>query len=743
MASRHLRSILTTCTALALLSFAGQATAQQTTQEEQGEATLKPITLKGTRVKAGDVENTPTATETTEAQLEKKQVVSIEDLGRSIDPAVNFNRATKSLNIRGLEGNRVTTLVDGIPLSYLNDGARSTAGGADSIDFFSLTSVNVVKGADSSRIGDGALGGALLFRTLEPEDLIGEGKDWGGKVGTGFDSVDDSWYGGAAIAKKIENTSVLFLGTYKKGHERDNKGSVGGFGSDRTKTNPADYDQYNMLFKLRQDVEGGHRFGITAEKFSFDKDIDLKQAQTAAGNYQPGGKHTSGEDNERTRVSLDYEYEAPSADGLIDAAKATLYWQKQERVDSQDSIRFGSLAGPYKRNNEISEAGFGFNGFFDSGFETGTVNHTFTLGTSMFFSKAEQYSAGVDSCTPFLSMFPPCSMLHTNQSDMPDVDSSKVSVYAQDRMTFGDSGFSLTPGIRFDWYDHSPKNTPAYLSNPATPVLPNGSSDSAFSPKILAEYELNKDITLFGQWAMGFRSPTSNEMYLTYGGTGSYLRIGNPDLKPETSNGFEVGARLGDNDFGGSVNLFYNRYRNFIDSRSYSREETEDAGYDYDAFPFGVSGYQNIARAKIYGVEFSVHKNFESGFNTRAGLAFTRGINMETDRYLNSVAPLKAVLGVGYATDVWGVDALWTGVAGVSDKSTASFKAPGYGLVDLTAWWEPVQVKGLSIRAGIYNVFDRKYWDALNTKDASVTPGSEDYFTEPGRSFKISLTQRF
>jgi len=741
MASRRLRSILTTCTALALLSLAAEASAQQA---EQSGTALEPIVLKGKRVaKAGDAENTPTDTETTEAQLEKKQVQSITDLGRSIDPGVNFNRATNSVNIRGLEGNRVTTLVDGIPLSYLRDNARGTSGGADSVDFFSLATVNVVKGADSSRIGDGALGGALLFRTLEPDDLISEGKDWGGKVGTGFDSADDSWYGGAAIAKRIENTSVLFLGSYKKGHELDNRGSVGGYGGDRTKTNPADYDQYNMLFKLRQDVEGGHRFGLTAERFRFDKDIDLKQAQTATGNYRPAGKHTSGEDNERTRVSIDYEYEAPSADGLIDAAEATLYWQKQERVASQDSIRFGSLAGPFIRNNEISEAGFGFNGFLDSGFEAGSVNHTVTLGTSLFFSKAEQYSSGVDACDTIIPTPFACSMLHTNQSDMPDVDSSKVSVYAQDRMVFGDSGFSLTPGIRFDWYDHSPKDTPAYLSNPATPVLPNGSSDSAFSPKILAEYQLNKDVTLFGQWAMGFRSPTSNEMYLTYGGVGSYLSIGNPDLEPETSNGFEVGARLGDDEFGGSVNLFYNRYRNFIDSRSYSSDEITAAGYNPADFPFGVTGYQNIARAKIYGAEFSVHKSFVNGFNTRAGLAFTRGVNMETDRYLNSVAPLKAIVGIGYATETWGVDALWTGVKGVSDKSTASFKAPGYGLVDLTAWWEPEQVKGLSIRAGIYNVFDRKYWDALNTKDANVTAGAEDYFTEPGRSFKISLTQRF
>lgn len=742
MASRRLRSILTTCTALALLSVAAEASAQDAATTEQSGTTLRPITLKGTRVKAGDVENTPTATETTEAQLEKKQVASIEDLGRSIDPGVNFDRRNNSVNIRGLDSNRVTTLVDGIPLTYFNDNARGTNGGTESFDFFALTTVNVVKGADSSRIGDGALGGALLLRTLEPEDLIGEGKDWGGKVGTGFDSADNSRYGGVALAKKIENTSVLFLGSYKKGDERDNKGDVGGFGSARTKTNPAEYDQYNMMFKLRQDLEGGHRVGVTAEKFRFDKDIDLKQAQTPGTNYRPEGKHTSGDENERTRVSLDYEYEAPSADGLIDAAKASLYWQKQERTISQDSLRFGTVAGPFKRNNDMSEAGIGFNGFFDSGFDTGAVDHVFTLGTSMFFSKAEQYSAGVDSCDIIVPTPSTCANLHTNQSDMPDVDSSKFSIYAQDRMTFGDSGFSLTPGIRFDWYKHDPKETASFLNNAMDPTMPPGSSDSAISPKLLAEYKVNDDVTLFAQWAMGFRSPTANELYLTYGAPSTYLSIGNPDLKPETSHGFDIGARLGDGDFGGSVNLFYNKYRNFIDSRNLTIPEQIELGITPGDY-FFVQRQVNLAKVEIYGVELAAHKNFANGFNVRGGLSYVRGEDKETGDLLASVAPLKAVLGLGYATDTWGVDALWTGVKHVDERSTASFKAPGYGLVDLTAWWEPEQVKGLSIRAGVYNVFDRKYWDALYTKDVSVPPDTKDYFTEPGRTFKISLTQRF
>lgn len=750
MVIRHWRSALLVSAAFVCAGPVSQALAQsaQTTTPaatSDGETTLQKIVVKGKRVvNAGDAENTPLATETNEAQIERNQIQSIENLGRTVDPAVNFNRTTSSVNIRGLEGNRVATLVDGIPLSYLRDGARGTSGGTDSFDFFSLTSVNVVKGADSSRIGDGALGGALLLRTLEPADLIGEGKDWGGKVGTGFDTSDKSWYGGAAVAKRIENTSIMFLGSYKKGHEDRNQGTVGGYGTTRTEANPADYGQNNLLFKLRQDTDSGHSFGFTAERFHYDKDTDLLRDRTATGSYRPGGKHTSGEENERTRFSLDYEYEAPSTDGLIDAAQASLYWQKQVRAITQDSQRFGALAGPFIRRNEMTETGVGFNGYIDSGFKTGVVDHVFTVGTNIFISKADQYSSGMDACYTLTPQPGTCAFLHTNQSDMPDVDSKKFGIYAQDRMSFGDTGFSLTPGLRFDWYDHSPQDSAAYSNGPLSPSLPRGSSDSAISPKLLAEYEVAPGVTLFGQWAMGFRSPTANELYMTYGGVGTYLSIGNPDLQPETSNGFELGARFGDDDFGGSVSSFYNRYRNFIDTRAFTDAETIAAGYDPALYDNNVSGYQNVARAQISGVEFNVHKQFESGINLRAGLAYTRGINLITNKYLNSVAPMKAVLGVGYEQETWGVDALWTGVAGVSDKSAATFKAPGYGIVDLTAWWTPEKLNGMQINAGVYNLFDKKYFDALsNATQSGVTVANRDYYSEPGRTFKISLTQRF
>ncbi len=100
------------------------------------------------------------------------------------------------------------------------------------------------------------------------------------------------------------------------------------------------------------------------------------------------------------------------------------------------------------------------------------------------------------------------------------------------------------------------------------------------------------------------------------------------------------------------------------------------------------------------------------------------------------------MLNVGYATETWGADVILTASMDVSDKSTNNFKAPGYGIVDVTGWWEPEQMPGLRVNAGIYNVFDKTYWDAINTQhDSFIQPAK--YYSEPGRTFKISLTQRF
>ncbi len=769
MVIRHWRSALLVSAAFIALPVVPVMAQSATTAapaaaatDENG-TTLQKIVVKGNRrtttAPVGTVADTPLATETTREELQKKDIANYRDFGRS-EPGVDYVKTSGGVFIRGLGGPRVTTLIDNIPIPYLSNLGRTggpTAttnadGGGDAFDFNSLSAVDILRGADSSRAGSGALGGAVVLRTLEPEDLIPEGRDWGGVVKTTYDGQDRSFGGTVAVAKKIENTSIMFQGAYKKGHEWRSNGNVDTIGATRTEANPADYDQSNLLFKLKHDFEGGHTVGFTAERFDRDYTADLKTAQGATtGSSRPYqvGNYWGNEDNKRERVSLDYNYDPLSSDGLIDAANATIYWQKLQRNAGSDGVRVGSVGGPWLRDNQLEEQDIGLTGSMTSRFDTGNLHHEVTLGGNVSFMKSSAYLSGLDACilgtaTP-AGLAGSCPSLHANQADMPDVDGQRVGIYLDDKISFGDSNFALTPGVRFDWYNFDPKDSVEYQRNPsyATIGVPDGSNGSRFSPKLLATYDLTPDIQLFAQWSMAFRAPTVNELYLNYGNPAmGYASEGNPDLKPETANGFEIGANLGDSDLGGRVTLFHNRYKNFIDT---TREVST-------AYPNGLTKYFNRDRVNISGVEVKAQKAFANGFSLHGALAYAYGEDADTHEYLRSVAPFKAVVGVAYDRETWGTDLSLITSAGMrNDGNAATFDAPGYGVMDLTAWWEPEQTKGLRIQGGIYNLFDKTYYNAVNLRDTNMTTvpaaGNSaqpvEYFSEPGRTFKISLTQRF
>ena len=75
----------------------------------------------------------------------------------------------------------------------------------------------------------------------------------------------------------------------------------------------------------------------------------------------------------------------------------------------------------------------------------------------------------------------------------------------------------------------------------------------------------------------------------------------------------------------------------------------------------------------------------------------------------------------------------------------ADFQAPGYGVMDLMGYWRPEAVKGLQLQAGVYNLFDKKYWEAINVPTAGAMQIARpvDWYTEPGRSLRISLTYQY
>lgn len=753
------RSALLACTALAVLSLSADAFAQNAASgaAATGDSTaLQPIVVKGKRVvKPGILGNTPLASETSAETIREKEIASVKDLGNTTEPGVDYVEsrpgAAGGMFIRGMGGARIATLIDDIPIPYLETltrtgGASPTTGISDSsnsFDFSSLSSVDVLRGSDSSRVGPGALAGALVMRTLEPEDLIGEGRDWGGLTKLGYDGQDSSFNGSVAVAKRFGDTSVLFQGGYKRGHERENLGTKDIIGTQRTEPNPMDSKQVNLLFKVRQDLEGGHRIGLTAERFALDTDSDMKTLQNGT-TYRPGN-YWGFDDTTRERLSFDYDYHAPEAGGLIDAAKLTLYWQRLTKDSGSNATRFANgtptaASWAYDRENLTRESSFGLTGGTVSEFETGNLSHSVRLGGNLNIFQYDQFVTSIGGTS--------ATSPSASQPDVPNVDGARFGLYAEDEITFGDSGFALTPGLRFDWYDYNPKSSAAFSGNSGFGYfgLPEGQDGVRLSPKLLATYQATPELELFAQWSMSYRPPTVTELYSNFTNTvGGYAVLGNPGLKAETGQGFEIGANYEAADLTGKVTLFHNQYRNFIDT-------TEDftSAYPPGYFPqFMLNSWRNLDRVEMSGIEIRARKDFDNGFFLNGSLAYTYGKDKKTGDFIRSVAPFKSVLGVGYQQETWGLELSGVFAAGMRDDQKAkTFDAPGYGIANFTTWWEPEQFQSLRVQAGVYNIFDKKYWNAVGVRDIDPTSVSgtnqpADFYSEPGRTFKISLTQRF
>ncbi|RDL50704.1 Heme/hemopexin utilization protein C [Ensifer sp. M14] len=743
MLNRHRRLALLACATAILIPAAPPAFAQsapaKTTAQTNGNATpMQKIVVKGARgtttAPAGSIADTPLASEIDAKTIEQKQVTDLDDLGRSVDAGINASKADSGVNLRGLSGPRIVTTIDGVPIPFLSNSSRQGAfasinanGGGDTFDFNSLSALDVVRGADSSRGGSGMLGGAIVLRTLEPEDLISDGKDWGALFRTIYDSEDSSISGSAAVAKTFGDTSVLFQGSYRKGHERENEGTVGGTGATRTEPNPVDFDQSNLLFKLRQQMEGGHRIGFTAESFRRDGDADLMTDQRRT--YQIGD-YNGYEDRARKRVSLDYDFEAVSSDDLFSFARATLYWQELERSSGSNGRTLANVA--YGRDNSISNESWGFSATAGKDFEAGGFDHSVLFRFDTARSDWNQYTWALCP-TPTT-----CPALN-NQSEIPNVRSTTIGAVLEDRISMGDSAFALTPGVRFDWFDYQPEANAGFVANPTLPSFGTlrDRDGARLSPKLLATYDITPDVELFAQWSMAYRAPTVDELYSRfYNPFGRYAQLGNPDLKPEIGNGFEIGANFDTGDLTGRVAVFHNSYDNFIETTT----TVTPAG-------FTEFRYNNVQKARISGFELSALKTFDNGFNVHGSIAYAYGKNEDTDKRLRTVAPFKAIIGAGYSQETFGVDLSTTLSAAMpNDNAANTFDAPGYGIVDFTGWWTPEQLSGLRVQAGVYNIFDKKYFNALGVRDVNLaSTGSQprDFYSEPGRAFKISLTQRF
>ena len=131
----------------------------------------------------------------------------------------------------------------------------------------------------------------------------------------------------------------------------------------------------------------------------------------------------------------------------------------------------------------------------------------------------------------------------------PDTETIRQGVYFSDRIEITPKA-SIVIGARYDSYELKPSVDELFnRSNVARNAL-SYIDDSAVSGKLGFIYDINDSLSIFAQYAEGFRSPDYESANISFTNFAFFYSVApNPNLDSEESDGYEIGLR-GNNNFG-------------------------------------------------------------------------------------------------------------------------------------------------------------------------------------------------
>ena len=701
------------------------------------------VTAVASRV-SEDADATPATVSVIEREALDRSVSR--DLAEALryEPGVSVERGAArfglgNIAIRGLDGNRVEMLYDGVrlPEGY-RVGSFSNAS-RQPFDTALASRIEVLRGPASALYGSDALAGVLSVTTLDPADLLRPGAALSGFAAADYASVDESAQATAALAARAGGIEFFLGGSHADGHERDNHGDVGGTGAARTQPNPQDAGATSGLAKLVVPTARGDRWRATLDRYE-------RRVRTDVLSLNPQSIRTTslaGDDRaERSRVSVDALFHAL---GFVDRLSVVAYGQRsltaQDTVEVRENTTAACLSAPgtvscrreARFRLEQEETGLTAIG------QSGTGRQQWVYGAEWSRVRAEESRDGQQTnlVTGAVSNVVGTDVFPTR--DFPSSRVERVGIFAQDEIALAPA--AIIPALRYDRFDMRPQDDATYAAaNPGR--VPVGVTDSRWSPKLGALLPVGGGMTLTLQAATGFRAPPYYDVNVGLSNLPlGYTVIPNPDLKPETSRGIEGGVRGRHGALDWSLVAYRTDYDDLIVSR---------APLPCPADPRCVPGApitfqsQNVTSARIEGVEVRLEARLAPAWIARLGGAAARGDDRSRGVPLNTVDPPKVVAGVEYAAGAWSAQLHVTHVGAKTrvDNSNATFFAPpAFTVVDLAGSWTPL--RNLTVFAGLFNVADEKYWLWSDVRNVSNPGASVDRYTQPGRNAAVRLKVTF
>jgi len=640
-----------------------------------------------------------------------------------------------SINIRGLSENRLVTLIDGNRVETANDLTASLS----MVDVNDIERVEVVKGAQSSLYGTGAMGGIVNIITKDGHFV---GKPYlSGNVISGYASANELFTGHADINTGSDKWYLRISGTHTNAD--DIRTPEGILPNSQFTTN-------NVMAKVGIKPFANHLFKVQYQN-NWSTNVGIP-----GGAAFPGPAEATYTNISRHLFSASYEIsDITDKLALLKLSYFTQYIQRDVAMIPNTVTLTPLPTGAQRITPElVSPVG-------------NHLTHGAQLQSTWNFTGKNTLIAGVDIWSRKLTtertkiiksevldtagVVVKTNNLVRGETPIPESSFSSAGIFIQDETHLINDKLTLIVGGRVDVI--RVKNDEDFdidyliVNGVRNDTPPNqritfekgNESSTSWSANSGILYKLFKDIDLSLNLARSFRAPSLEERF-KYIDLGNYVRLGNPNLHPESGYSTDLGLRIWKPKFNFQIDAFINRISNMIVGTPGEFVYTLNTGASQgttDTVPALINA--NVSKALLYGVDFGLQYNVFSDLVLFASGAYVRGKDTEADSNLPQMPPLNGRLGMRYTYHGIGSATVTVIGAARQDKVAEGEKETGgYTRCDIAISSANISLgqTKLQIFAGIDNITDRSYTNHLATNRGGIS-------VEPGRNIYLRLSLSF
>ena len=648
----------------------------------------------------------------TQEEITKKHARTIGDLLADI-PGVQVNndgsQGMKRIKIRGEDTFRTLVMIDGQKVAE----HKSMSGSPMLIDPSQIERIEIIKGPTSVLYGSDAVGGAINIITKK-----GGNKPFEAEVFAGMDNSSNGKSVGANIAGAKDGWR------YRLGVAHENGDNL------RTPVGDVPYTEFSSLSVngfLAYDIDENKSVGITLEHF----DLDFM-----SGNQDPEypGFFVDVPKWKRDKVGLFGEFRNITNNLVRLRVDAFYQTSKKEMQNHVENHGLPTMLMDNFADNTLDQIGlsvqsdwqFGENHYLVAGYEY-NYDDLDANGHVDFNMHMQMGPTQIQSAYFKDQIYQGTMQTHALYASMESILPMDLTLTYGARYTYAKTDMDKA-------WSYKEYTLGSHVGD--APVIEN-TVGSQSNDRVVFNAGLVwrgiDNLAVRALWGQGFRIPLLQERYIptSMGSMDGSQTYGNPDLKPETSDNFELGARYANGPLSVDVATFLSLADDYIGTVPYSG----------GLVPSSDRIYENIAEAKTFGVELSASYRFTNGIEPYVTLTWMRrqydyGTGFTT--YDTATPEWMARYGVRWAGEYKSLDLRADFYARSHsateyedpDQASDNYRLGGYTTLNLTAGVGFGPRNQYSLDGGFYNITNKKYQDLQS-------------IYEPARYFAIKLNARF